>query len=133
MTAIQQLLRDIRMDEAEKKEFVPLIEYLITLSEDARRNGLIHLEKEISSEKDFFFNRALSYIVDGVEPEIIRKILFNWIITEDRIPKETFKRILIMEACLMIQMVRHTAIIKEFLYSCLGESFCVAEGIFEMF
>lgn len=51
------------------------IRLLISLSQKARREGLLALESEQEDIEDDFIRRSLQLIVDGVEPEMIKESL----------------------------------------------------------
>lgn len=58
------------------------IEYLINLSDKARKDGLLSLEKELQEsqgkkEPDPFLKKAVLMIIDGTDPDEIRDILEN--------------------------------------------------------
>ncbi|MBU0935315.1 MAG: motility protein A [Spirochaetes bacterium] len=50
-------------------------EALISLSERARREGILSLEEEIEGLENMFMKRGLRMVVDSVDPEVIRNIL----------------------------------------------------------
>jgi chemotaxis protein MotA len=52
-----------------------VVEALISLSERARREGILSLEEEIESLDSAFMKRGLRMVVDSVDPEVIRTIL----------------------------------------------------------
>lgn len=60
-----------------KIKLADLIFYFKEISFSSRRNGLLSLESEISSDKkvDPFIRKGLQLVVDGVEPESLRSIL----------------------------------------------------------
>jgi len=78
---------------------------ILMCAEKARREGLFSLEKELSSEKADerdIFEYGLRFAIDGVDPEIIGKILSNIIAQE----KDEYARLLKtiqMEGVLRIQ------------------------------
>lgn len=59
-------------DTTSKKDIVVLF---TTLSRKARKEGLLSLEDDISGIEDPFTKKALSMVVDGVEPEAIKEIM----------------------------------------------------------
>jgi chemotaxis protein MotA len=52
-----------------------LIELLYELSQKSRKNGLLSLEKELSSVSDSFLKKAIQLAIDGFETTKIREIL----------------------------------------------------------
>lgn len=51
------------------------IERVIDWSQIARREGLLGLEPMIAKQADPFVQRGLQFLVDGVEPDLIRNVL----------------------------------------------------------
>mgnify|MGYP000235852477 FL=1 len=51
------------------------IRWLVTLSEKARRDGLLALEADANAASDEFLKRALQLAIDGTDPELVRDIL----------------------------------------------------------
>jgi len=52
-----------------------LIDLITELSQKARKNGLLSLEKEVSNINDRFLKKALQFAIDGFEGNKIREIL----------------------------------------------------------
>ncbi len=52
-----------------------LIELFITLSERARREGILALENNIDEIEDPFIRKGILLVVDGMEPEVIKDVL----------------------------------------------------------
>jgi chemotaxis protein MotA len=52
-------------------------ETLLSLSERARREGILSLEEEIEAVESAFMKRGLRMVVDSTDPEVIRNILEN--------------------------------------------------------
>jgi len=52
-------------------------EALLSLSERARREGILSLEEEIEGIESAFMKRGLRMVVDSTDPEVIRTILEN--------------------------------------------------------
>lgn len=51
------------------------IRLLVALSDKARREGLLSLEKDANNAQDAFLQRALQLTIDGTDPELVRDIL----------------------------------------------------------
>ncbi|MDR2630244.1 MAG: motility protein A [Spirochaetaceae bacterium] len=54
-----------------------LITKLMTMSEKARREGLLALEEELEDLDDEFIKKGMRLVVDGVDAEIIRALMEN--------------------------------------------------------
>src|SRR5690625_1998725 len=61
-----------------------LINLFITLSEQARREGLLALENELENVDDPFIKKGILLAVDGIEPEVINDIMNAEITAIDR-------------------------------------------------
>jgi chemotaxis protein MotA len=54
-----------------------IIPRLVTFSEKSRREGLLSLEDDIESLDDEFFKQGIQLVVDGTDPDVIKRILYN--------------------------------------------------------
>src|SRR5690625_5151850 len=52
-----------------------LINLFVTLSERARREGILALENELDEVDDEFIRKGILLAVDGIEPEVINDIM----------------------------------------------------------
>lgn len=52
-----------------------IMRLLVTLSDKARRDGLLSLEPDANNTQDEFLKRALQLAIDGTDPELVRDIL----------------------------------------------------------
>lgn len=62
------------------KEDYPIsktISQIVTFSDKARRDGLLSLEDELDNIEDPYFRDGLELVVDGTDPEIIKRILLH--------------------------------------------------------
>ncbi len=61
------------------------IDRMVSLSEKARREGILGLEKDMGIVRDPFFRKALQLVIDGTEVTVLKEILETEIAyTEDR-------------------------------------------------
>lgn len=56
-------------------DFKKVLTTLLNWGQQARRNGLLALEAYMQSEKDPFVKRGLTLVVDGAEPEVVRRAM----------------------------------------------------------
>ena len=96
-------------------------EYAFALAEKARREGLLSLEDEDILEPERvrardIFAYGLSFVIDGTDSEIIRKILSNIIAQDSDEYSRLFKTIQ-KEAALLIQAGVHPRIFSAVLNS----------------
>jgi len=52
-----------------------LIDQIVQFANKARKNGLISLESDVQNLKDPFFKKALSLVVDGVDPQVLSETM----------------------------------------------------------
>jgi hypothetical protein len=100
-----------------------LIPRLMNLGLKARRDGLLALEDEIETLGHPFLRTGLSLIVNGTDPELVRKALELQILTQGFRGKELLERTLMLEGMLMIQSgtIPHT--MKDLLMVFFSETF----------
>lgn len=60
-----------------KHNYSALVDMLCDIANKARRDGLLSLEAEADKISDSFIKKGLGYIADGVDPEFLKKILYN--------------------------------------------------------
>ncbi len=58
-----------------RQDFARVLGTLINWGQQARRNGLLALEAYMQSEKDPYVKRGLTMVVDGAEPEVVRRAM----------------------------------------------------------
>jgi chemotaxis protein MotA len=59
----------------QKKDPLAVIDDMVQLSMIARREGILALEEKIETYEDEFFKNGIRYVVDGMEPDLVRSIL----------------------------------------------------------
>lgn len=60
-----------------KHNYNELIDKLCEIANKARKDGLLSLEAEAENVADPFIKKGLGYIADGVDPEFLKKMLYN--------------------------------------------------------
>jgi chemotaxis protein MotA len=73
MKRIPQLFKLVM--QAEPPSFQERVELLVSLAEQARREGLLALDAKVSEIEDDFTKKGLQLVVDGTDPELVREIL----------------------------------------------------------
>jgi chemotaxis protein MotA len=53
------------------------VETLVTFAEKARREGVLSLEDDVEEIPDAFLKKAIQLVVDGTDPEIVKRIMYN--------------------------------------------------------
>lgn len=104
----------------EKRQCIHLIEFILKLSEKARKSGLLALET-FSENQAFFFRKTLELVLGGVEPGNIRNIMLNYILAGNYKGLDLLERVLTLEGLLAIQGGEHPMLLSEKLLSYLGE------------
>lgn len=65
-----------------KHNYPELVDMLCNIANKARKDGLLSLEAEADKMSDHFIKKGLGYIADGVDPEFLKKVLYNEIDSE---------------------------------------------------
>ena len=58
-----------------KVDYENTISELINYSAKARKNGVLALESDIEASSDLFIKKALSLVVDGIDPHVVTEIM----------------------------------------------------------
>jgi len=110
-----------KCSDREKHQSMELVADLVNLSKLARRNGLLSLIQVAEQNPNFLLNKGLQLVVDGVNPQVVRNIMENYIISGGYEGAELLQRCIIMEGLSAIQQGFHPKVTKELLLSFLGE------------
>ena len=54
-----------------------LIDTLLTFGEKARKEGVLSLEDDVAEIPDPFLQKAIRLVVDGTDPEVVKRIMYN--------------------------------------------------------
>lgn len=65
-----------------KHNYAAVVDMLCDIANKARKDGLLSLEAEADKIEDTFIKKGLGYIADGVDPEFLKKVLYNEIDSE---------------------------------------------------
>ena len=60
---------------AEPPDLTARVDLLVSLAEQARREGLLALDAQVEEIDDEFTKKGLQLVVDGVDPDLVREIL----------------------------------------------------------
>lgn len=110
-----------KCSEREKHQCMKLVADLVNLSIMARRNGLLSLIQVAEQSSSFLLNKGLQLVVDGVNPQVVRDVMENYVISGDYTGKVLLERCIILEGVTAIQQGLHPKVTKELLLSFLGE------------
>lgn len=66
----------------QKHNYAEVVDMLCNIANKARKDGLLSLEAEADKMSDNFIKKGLGYIADGVDPEFLKKVLYNEIDSE---------------------------------------------------
>ncbi|MGL4388621.1 MAG: motility protein A [Brevinema sp.] len=58
-------------------EIGAIIDTLLTFGEKARKEGVLSLEDDVSEIPDPFLQKAIRLVVDGTDPEVVKRIMYN--------------------------------------------------------
>jgi len=110
----------IRCTRKKKRECVELIASIITLSERARRMGLLALEDDLENIDDPLMKRGLLLVVDGTDPEIVFDLLYTFMLASRSRGIGLLKAVITLEGVLAIQAGENPALIASRLGFFLG-------------
>lgn len=65
-----------------KHNYTKIVDMLCDIANKARKDGLLSLEAEADKMSDPFIKKGLGYIADGVDPEFLKRVLYNEIESE---------------------------------------------------
>jgi hypothetical protein len=111
----------IQCREAEKNECMTLVAEIVSMANKAKRNGLLSLVHEAEETSHFLLRKGLQLVLEGVNPEIVKKTLQNYILAGRYQGKALLERCLIIEGVTAIQHGINPTVIKELLLSLFGE------------
>ena len=117
-----QFCRQIRVNEAEKRQCLTLISEILSLANKGRNFGLLSLGKEAEEGSSFLLRKGLQLALDGVKSPTARMIMELYINTGDYTGKELLQRCIILEGVIGILDGLHPKLLKEILLSFLGEA-----------
>lgn len=123
---IEYISNHIKCTKEEKILCMETVKKLLRLLDVARREGILKLEETIF-EKEYesppLIQIGALLIIDGTDPEHVKSILENYIISSDLTNKEFLENILIYNAILAIQQGENPRCIEELLSSLFGLDF----------
>jgi len=64
-----------RVLNAEPPDFSGQVTLLVSLAEQARREGLLALDQKVAEIEDEFTRKGLQLVVDGIDPDLVREVL----------------------------------------------------------
>jgi len=73
LVALPRLVKVAFFDTVE--EPAEIIELIVSLADEARREGLLYLENRLGELDDEFMRKGVQLVVDGTDPELVRNIL----------------------------------------------------------
>lgn len=110
----------LQCPRAEREACLGLVSDLVDLAAKARRLGLLSLVDTIEGDQHFLLRKGLQLIVDGVKPDAVRRILENYILSDNCRGRELLARCLILEGIAGIQSGVNPKNIREMLLSFFG-------------
>lgn len=115
------LLKQAKCSSKDKQKLSILIERLVLFSETARREGLLALEDGFDEIHDPFLLQAIQFVVDGVDPYILRTILYTKIYYGGHYGLRLLAMIIAAEGVLSIQCGDNPIVLLYQLCSLLGD------------
>ncbi|MGL5254127.1 MAG: motility protein A [Brevinema sp.] len=72
-------------------DIASLIDTLQTFGEKARKEGVLSLEDDVAEIPDVFLQKAIRLVVDGTDPEVVKRIMYNELTKLDARHKSNIK------------------------------------------
>ena len=113
------------MNEENKSDIIKLINRMVTFCKDARKEGILSLEKDLPDIKDFFLSLGLKMLLSGYDAVIIKKTLNNLIIAENYQGIELLKKLIIKDGLFVLQEGYNPSVVEIMLYGYLGEEYLI--------
>lgn len=117
----------LKCTKEEKNNCVQYLEIMIEVMDISRRYGLLQLDYEVSKREKWnqipSLVRGIELIADGTDPEIVKKIMSNYIIADGDIGETFLKNMIIMEGILEVQQGCSRRAYIEILQSYFGSEF----------
>ena len=107
--------------DEDKEECKPTIRKLVKLANLLRQSGISDFAAELKEEESIFLKTAVGLIAQGTDPNAVKTILRNLIITDGFTGSRLLERLLIVEGILSMQAGEHPKITEWKLLSMLGE------------
>jgi hypothetical protein len=117
------LAEALKCSDDDKKSCVDILDFILEMSVQARKHGLLHLQKYIEMSKLYLLRKAISYVIDGIEPNVIYKILSTYVLAENCKGKDLLENILVIDGLLSIQAGVNPLILREMLSAYFGIGF----------
>ena len=117
------LAEQLQCSDKDRESCVETLDAILEMSVQARKQGLLHLQNYIEKSKPYLLQKAISYVIDGIEPETIYKILSTYVLAENCKGKELLEALLIIDGLLSIQAGVNPLILRELLSAYFGVGF----------
>ena len=118
-----ELRKYIECTREEKKPLLKLVAEITHLANITRMEGVLALDKKIEELDDRLLQTGLGLIVDGTDPEIVKEIMDNKIITSFKTGAELLSQLIIRDGSLAIQCGYNPRIIEHMMLALLGDEF----------
>jgi hypothetical protein len=118
-----ELWRRTVCSNKDKMKIVRIIEMLVQFAEKARAEGLLSLEDELQNIDSTFIKNGIRRVVDGYDPQIVREILMTRIYAGHYTGMDLLTRMVAAKGILGIQQGLLPTLVREEMFSCLGEEF----------
>ena len=112
-----------KFTDGEKEKCIPVIDKVFKYASIAHNGGFLALEPEIGNEQDTYAKRFLGMAVSGVGKYSIKECMQIMILADDHEGAELLERLLFTSGMLCMLDGDNPRIIREFLFSMLGEKY----------
>lgn len=109
----------IQCSRTDKQDLMDCVLILMELATHARDYGLLDLDRRMNSDpvrySDPFLRKAVNMIADISDPRLVRKVLYNYIVTGNFSGRHFLKGVIITETCIAIMLQQDLDYIFSFL------------------
>jgi hypothetical protein len=117
------LAERLQCSNEDRESCLATMDTLLELSFHARKQGLMYLQSHIEKTELVLLRKAITYVIDGIEPEMIYKILMTYVKTENQRRRDLLESLLVIDGMLAIQAGVNTLVLRELLSAYFGIGF----------
>lgn len=107
----------------EKKKCFPTAHKMVNLTNVARENGMVALEKEIIREDNEFLKIGVNLLVNGTTSDLVESILCSFILSGRCEGTELLDKLIVVQGLIAICERHSPFVVAHFMASMLGEEY----------
>ncbi len=110
-----ELAERLQCSDSDKEECLETMDFILEMASQARNHGLLCLENYIDRTDSYLLRKAISYAIDGIDPDVTIKILNTCVMSGNFKGKELMKSMLIIDGVLSIQAGVNSLVLRDML------------------